>query len=444
MTYFTHQTGLKHQATFRNRVATFSKSTTSVLVLLGLCLSQTALADSIPAPTQVKSAIEGAVSQSLVVPDNKENSHLGKPYHSDKKFFFEGTCAQGTEVSTLGNTRQDLFMELNINEQKLSDILVGSASADIEFGPYSVHGDISIDTADLSDEFSTTFTFIYRVTPKSQVLVPDNGQSRFNPSSACVTSAGYATPGQVKESIGDQFIYATRSRAYITLNMKIEFKNKMHKNFFAGAILLENDVLSLSAEGEYLDLLESNSVNISVKAEQEGGDPTALQLAIGDVSDCSPAAIQNCLAHFDSVIQYAKNDFPDQFEGNTSAFVKTTHYTTSYGHAALDELVDTSSNTPQMNSLSKLAAIDIKQAYKEASLARARADSLMGGVIDSEHELYAQIEAVSECSDRNAVLWAAAATECLENPYGLGCYTIHKNVKVDADLCDTGILNLPI
>ena len=140
------------------------------------------------------------------------------------------------------------------------------------------------------------------------------------------------------ELAGDEFVTSIEYGAQLFVNMHVEYLNSQDKREIGGylGVDIAGGIVNVQGELDFLDDQSKESVKITVRAIQKGGEPTRLLTIIpNNIVTCSLSYPQPCFDLFSQAIQYAKNDFRYQFN-QLSDYNVVSYKTTRYDRSTAD------------------------------------------------------------------------------------------------------------
>ncbi|NQZ10456.1 MAG: hypothetical protein HRT35_25160, partial [Algicola sp.] len=306
--------------------------------------------------------------------------------------------------------------------------LSGSGSASLNLPSISANGHIEIATKSAADSYVGTYTLFARLKPKKSVLLPDVVQVGSVPLNTLVGTGVGLQPtfsmssrnetGEVLiATTGDEFVQAVEYGAWVMVTMKFEYLNAQDKIDIGGQIAVSfAGVVEVDADGNYVDIENAQSVNVSIIAKQVGGDPDQLPGVLStSIISCTLDAPENCLDVFAAAATYVRQDFPAQFQADSLEGYNVTRYFTSRydesGPVLASYMPDNYTNEQTFNS--KIALRAMSSRWERALLDARRADYLLNNSVAylSAGEV-TQIASLKTLANANATALSAAITTC--------------------------------
>ncbi len=230
----------------------------------------------------------------------------------------------------VGNSSGSYQLDISPEYSVVLDRLSGRLSADVDFGVVRASANASYAREMAADEFSTSYLFSYSINPKSKGMKLNS--LKINPKIPLENITDYC---------GHEFVSKIRYGGHLSVNLKLEFRNKKEKKEIGGRLKVKvGEIISIvDVEGELnkLSIDEKKSVKISVNAIQKGGNPLLLASTIPEnIIQCTLENPQPCFNSFVEIVKYAKKDFPSQFN-KTDDFNIISYITTPYEDAGFSE-----------------------------------------------------------------------------------------------------------
>ncbi|CCN47124.1 exported hypothetical protein [Vibrio nigripulchritudo MADA3029] len=231
-----------------------------------------------------------------------DTTFLGLSYDSESNSIGRAKCINGNEELTHSLSSQDFYIRRDQRSEKITSSNNGGLEVDIDFSAFILEAGGEIDEFGSQSKYSNSFTFSYNVVPYSKVLRPSN-------------NGGYEiSPYCGGQLFGDSFINAIDYGASLIVTVNIDYADDTTKKEISGAMGVNADgVFSLEISGLNNINELSRKLNISIKAKQNGGNETGIFTIIpNNFMECNLTDIHLCFDVFSSLINYAKNDLPNQ------------------------------------------------------------------------------------------------------------------------------------
>jgi hypothetical protein len=354
------------------------------------------------------------------------NDHirLGTGYNRDTNEFINVQTVDGRVDETLGNTVADTDLTIDGSYDEALSILNGKVDLDVTFPVVRVQAGADLAKEMTATEFSNTYTFQAWLTPKKRTLQPRDANVGYT-----VTSAGNTLATQYQSQLmalaGDSYISEIEYGAQLLVNMRVEYLSEQHKTDIGGYIGVDygkgNIGVNVDGQLRYIDEDLKKSVRISVRAVQKGGDPKQLLNIIpSNIISCSLDNYEPCFDLFVDAVNYAKNDFSNQFN-SLSDYNVVRYSATPYSVSSLDvRRLDPATEEPSFSYTVKVRQLE--DAFKEAIRHENRARSVLAKYSSWMTEAQrTAAEQVKAGAYNNAWIYNEYALMCRNNPYGSAC-----------------------
>jgi hypothetical protein len=354
------------------------------------------------------------------------NNHvmLGTGYNNDTGSFLNVQTVNGKVDETMGNTQATTKLESNSTYTEVLEQLNGSIDIDVSFPLVSVDAGGHIAKEMAASEFSNTYTFQAWLTPKKRTLVPHDTNVGFT-----LTTAGDTVANQYQSSMmklaGDSFVTDIEYGAQLLINLKVEYLSEQHKSDIGGHLGVSYGVgpIGVSVDGELRYIKESlkQSVRITVRAVQKGGDPRQLlQIIPNNIVTCTLDDYEPCFDLFVKATDYARLDFGNQF--NSLSDYHVVRYTTNkYANSSL-EVRKLDAASQQIDLGTTVQTVALENNFKSAIGHEQRARSALSAYQSwMTTEQVNKVEAIKQAAYDNALVYSRYALECRNNPYGSSC-----------------------
>ncbi|ASD69799.1 hypothetical protein [Pseudoalteromonas piscicida] len=354
------------------------------------------------------------------------NDHivLGTAYNSDQKRFLNVQTVAGETVETLGNTRVQFELVNNGSYDEVLRQLNGNVDVDVGFPVIRVKAGGHLAKEMSSTEFSNTYTFQASLTPKKRVLMPADANIGYT-----LTPSGNTLANEYQSKLmsmaGDGFISEIEYGAQLLINMKIEYLSEQHKSEIGGYLGVSygagNIGISVDGKLNYIDEDLKKSVRITVRALQKGGDPKQLLSIIpNNIITCSLDNYEPCFTLFEQAVNYAKNDFGNQFNAlsdyNVVRYKATPYEISSQDVRRLD------SGNKDIRFETTYRTLWLEDQFKKSVNHEHRARGVLAQYASWMTDVQRQkAEGVQEAAYNNAWIYEQYARVCRDNPYGTAC-----------------------
>ncbi|MDX1341235.1 MAG: internalin [Reinekea sp.] len=360
------------------------------------------------------------------------NDHviIGTAYNSATKEFLNHQPVTGRVTEEYGGVEFNFTYDTDTSYDEILSALNGSIDASVNISAVQVNAGAHIAKESAESEFSSSYTFTASTTPKKKVFVPVNANQGFT-----LSPVGNAIAtdfqGQLVEMAGDEFVTSIEYGAQLFVNMNIEYLNSEDKRDIGGylGVDIAGGIVSVQGELDFLDEESKESVKITVRAIQKGGDPTQLLNIIpNNIVTCSLSYPQPCFDLFAQAIQYAKNDFRYQFN-QLSDYNVVSYKTTRYDRSTAD--VKRLAPTYQDISFARNQLLfELTDKYKKALVDEQRAADVLSTYYSWIPEAQrASVVQLQKDAYKNAWLFYDAAEYCQSHPYGTECVDYWNNIN---------------
>ena len=376
--------------------------------------------------------------KSEVPATNRDYAMLGQAYHKDKMNFLNVNCVDGEKIETLGNTHAELSLQMDLSFSQLLDHLGGRLSVDTNFPVVRAGAEANYARDAAATEYANTFHFNWTITPKKIVLA--NNTYRLSP-----IGERYAkNPDKLLEKCGDEFLTAIEYGGSLDVDLKIEYRNQKDKKDISGKIQVGVgegiDIVKVDGSLQYLNEEIKQSVKISVRAQQKGGEPLKL---LGILPDnfivCTLAHPDPCFNVFSKAINYARDNLAEQFS-QSDRYNVVKYYTEKYENSGLDDLVPRS--IPILSHLVQLAREELEMLFQQTLVDSKRITTLTtsyGQLLSPEQAQ--KLQDLKKTISTNITLIAKASAYCYDNPY-TDCVEYHKDTMAKIVTYDRSILHI--
>lgn len=238
------------------------------------------------------------------------NDHimLGTAYHSGKIKFLNHQPVEGIVTEDLGNVEFIIKLIYDMNYSDTLKVLNGNVDLTVEVPVVRITAGGHIAKEISVSDFGSSYTFHVSATPKKRHLEPNDSNQGFT-----LSPVGHAIatdyPLKLLELAGDEFVTSIEYGARMLVNMKIDFLNESSKSDIGGHLKVDlaGGVASVDGRLNFISEDEKNSVRITVRAMQSGGDPIRLLGILPDnIVTCTLNNPEPCFNLFAEAIDYAK------------------------------------------------------------------------------------------------------------------------------------------
>ncbi len=428
------------------------------LICLGVAMASSAvLAKSTQDQNIVKMAMSSASTsefQSYIPGLINDHVILGTAYNSDTNEFLNVQPVAGSVVENLGNTQVQFELVNNASYEDVLSQLNGNVDVDVAFPVVRVNAGGHLAKEAASTEFSNTYTFQASLTPKKKVLQPLDINQGFS-LSAVGNELATNYQSKLMNLAGDSFITEIEYGAQLFINMKIEYLSEQHKSEIGGYLGVSygagNIGINVDGKLNYIDEELKKSVRITVRALQKGGEPTALLKVIpNNIISCSLDNYAPCFNLFEQAVNYAKNDFGDQFNA-LSDYNVVRYKAVPYKYSSL-EVKKLAAEEQEIRFETRYRTLWLEEQFKKSVNHEHRARSVLAKYASwMTQEQRNTVQTIKDGAYNNAWIYHEYATHCRDNPYGTACsdnWTDYQNSCSNSELpCiasyNLGDLNIP-
>jgi hypothetical protein len=360
------------------------------------------------------------------------NDHviIGTAYNSATKEFLNHQPVTGRVTEQYGGVEFNFTYDTETSYDEILSALNGSVDASVSISAVQVNAGAHIAKESAESEFSSSYTFTAATTPKKKVFVPNNTSEGFT-----LSPVGNAIAndfqGSLMDMAGDEFVTSIEYGAQLFVNMNIEYLNSEDKRDIGGylGVDIAGGIVSVQGELDFLDEESKESVKITVRAIQKGGDPTQLLNIIpNNIVTCSLSYPQPCFDLFAQAIGYAKNDFRYQFNA-LSDYNVVSYKTTRYERSTLD--VKRLAPAYQDISFARNQLLfELTDKYKKALVDEQRAADVLSTYYSwIPEDQRTSVVQLQKDAYKNAWLFYDAAEYCQSHPYGSLCVDYWNNIN---------------
>lgn len=284
-------------------------------------------------------AIAGADSEIPVTPDNYNYRPLGAGYDS-RKSAFRGDCVEVTNTQTPDRhlTSGSMNLKLEASQSALAEKLGMAAGGRYRSGVTTTSASAEFLNESKSNAYSITYNYIsedsyqeYAENSAKAPILPRPGIETYLKDSRTFFT-----------NCGNEYVYARQLSARLLVSMKISFVSKYERQRFAATFGIDSPAFSMNANLEKASQSFNSSNTISIRVEQQGGDPAKkghvlcpkleggqpdpeCARSARNVVNCSFGELGPCMQVIANVIAYANaqdgENFPKQIEGGKNYWV---------------------------------------------------------------------------------------------------------------------------
>ena len=368
----------------------------------------------------------------IIVP-GAYNDHipLGTAFNSISSEFLNFQPVMG-EMYEGDDTDSALTYQKNLSFRQTSSLLNGSASVGAHFHVVRVDAGAQLALDSASDAFSSSWVLSVTNIPNSQLIrgIDNVSEPSLSPSGQAMVDLNLSNSDLIKYA-GDRYIDRISYRAHLLVTMKAEYLSTTDKteiegylnvNFLQGTVGVEGELSSLTSE-------QKQSVKITVRAHQFGGDPSGLlSILPNNIVSCSLDNYEPCFALFTRAIDYGKGagefegiGFSDQIVTYEDANISS-YGTTAYADGGTDiEQLEAEAYNEQLNTA---LIIPLEDAYIAELEAQTRAQSLLNNYLGYlNHTQRLALKDIASAATNNAYALAELVDYCSNNYYGDDCAT---------------------
>lgn len=367
-----------------------------------------------------ENAAEGRKAQIEIPGSISDHAFLGTIYRSDQKDLKNAKCVEADYTEKKGNTEATMEMLYNMSFSKALKTVTGSLNVGANFPIVRASAGANLAQSFADTDSSKSFHFLLKVKPKKRV---------YDESTYRLTELGqkYAKdPAKLMENCGDAFVSAVEFGGSLHANLRFDFRNIADKDEIGGKINVKvgpegANIITLDGSLKYLTDKIKNSVVITIRANQFGGDPLELSNIIHTKTvQCTLENANECLTTFEMVMKYAKGSFKTQFK-TLDDYNVYKYYATTYEDARLDQLMPPQ-GYPKIDILTEMLRRDIEALYQKNLMLLKKANTIL--------EMYAnwlsaeqkqRVEKFKEDTFHNTWIYAEVSKFCYDSPYLKAC-----------------------
>ncbi|NQZ05700.1 MAG: hypothetical protein HRT35_00930 [Algicola sp.] len=339
----------------------------------------------------------------IVITDDNDTLKLGNGYNSntqqegERTNIFVSALSDGGVLGDLdgdgfddsavpvGNVKSSISAIVDLSYQGVLNQINVSGSAQLNLPSVTVSGSVDFAMETAVDSYSNTYTIIGRVSPKKMVLLPteeaENGvgtHQGLQPTQAMHNWVGIlGVSDALVNQIGDEFIQAVELGSWVMVTLRFDYLNEQDKKEIGGTLAVSMSGVEIEGEITWADIKNAETVNVTLRAHQVGGNPGELVNVLPDnFQSCTLAAPEACLDLFTNAVNYVKVDYPAQFV-LPSDYDRIKYYTSRYDESgpALAALMPTINDTLSFSS--KIALKKMTSEWAQAKLDVKRVNNLI-------------------------------------------------------------------
>lgn len=345
-----------------------------------------------------------------------DHAFLGTIYRSDQKDLKNAKCVEAETIEKKGNTEATMEMLYNMSFTKALNTVTGSLNAGANFPVVRASAGATLAQSFADTDSSKSFHFLLKVKPKKRI---------YDESTYRLTELGQKyseKPAKLLENCGDAFISGIEFGGSLHANLRFDFRNATDKDNIGGKITVKvgpegANIITLDGSLKYLTEKVRNSVKITIRASQFGGNPLELSNIIHTKTiQCTLENAGDCLKTFEMVLEYAKGSFKTQFK-TLDDFNVYKYYATTYEDARLDQLVPPQ-GYPKLDVLTEILRRDVEAAYQKSLMLLKKANTILEmytGWLTEEQKK--QVEKFKEDTFHNTWIYGEVSKFCYDNPY---------------------------
>jgi hypothetical protein len=219
-----------------------------------------------------------------------------------------------SDIIQLENLSSQINFSRAVSAKELESVLNVSAGAEVSYGIFSASANANYLKEASDSRYSENFSYVQTYSANAKYMVPDlYGNDLLNN-----IGRGALANGRFTEVCGDGFISSSKAGAVLITTVSIEFGSAKDKTEFDAQIKGGiKGIASLTAAFKKTLSTSEMSATLSVKAIQNGGDPSKLANVFGKpleggsfaISKCGKDDIDSCSRIIDGIIAYAQDDF---------------------------------------------------------------------------------------------------------------------------------------
>ena len=388
-------------------------------------LTCTAVAAALSAPL-------AAATTEIVPAAINDHVQLGTAYNSFANDFLNYQTVTGN-IDTNTASNSVVVFDRNVGLTEISSAINGNASLDADFPVIDVNANADIALASAADEYSSTWVLSQVVNGSSKSLSGGSqgflGLSPEGQTVANLINTQNLPSSQVLERAGSHYVSQINYGASLLVVMKAEYLNQSDRTDVEAAINVNFTAGDASLNGSFVDDRLRQSVRITVRAHQFGGDPLQLSQVIPqNIVQCSLENFAPCESLFENAIAYARGNFVNQISttlgnsGLTDEQKLDNLNVISYAVSPYDinqAVFQAPSGGYQVSGNNTTA---YEQEYEEQLTVYQRATALLGDFQGDQSQLQSEaIRAIGQAALANAGTMQDIVEFCRENPFNNDC-----------------------
>ena len=245
------------------------------------------------------------------------SAQLGQAYDTRIGKLFEYSCITGTTTVSGG-----LESQIDYHQDMTMDQFKREFDFDFGFsfgaGGMSLSPELNFAQENAVSRLSTTQTVVVRVNGRSEIL---------DPGSLAISANGDEAVRRFGDNVyqwcGNDYIQRIDYGASLVATLKYSFESESDKDLvgsklgvgFGGGVAGFFDMIGIRLGIRTMRQKARERTKVEIRGIQLGGQPENLTAVLPDSQiSCTLDDVEPCLAAFDKVLAYAKNDFPRQLE----------------------------------------------------------------------------------------------------------------------------------
>lgn len=345
-----------------------------------------------------------------------DHAFIGSVYKSNKLDIENKGCATGDVVETQGATKGEFELISDVSFEDALNTINGSINGGVNWPVVKVGAGATVAQEFADTRSSKSFYFVYRVKPKKR---------SYQTNSYRLTELGekYLTdPEKLYKNCGNSLITGIEYGGSLHVAIKFEFRNALDKRDIGGNMNVKIGpdgavVFNLDGSLNYVSKKVQNSVAVSIKATQFGGDPLKLTQVLNEKAIyCTLKNVDQCLIAFENVVRYARESFNSQFE-TLDKYNPVKYFATTYDQVGLNQLIPPG-GYPILEKLTEILRAEIEQEYRSQLM-----DNELASTILAKHGAWISMEQSDKLRQfkkdtfSNLQVLARISAYCYENPY---------------------------
>lgn len=253
---------------------------------------------------------------------------VGRGYSTDTQQIARNICFHSS-VSSTSSQQSSVNLDTAIRYGELEKLIKFSVSAKGGFGMFSASA--KADYLKSIEENSLTVSLNYLNTMQQKVYLSMSGYGIEALTDEAKLAYQEKGVNLFSLSCGDNYITSYSEGASLMVSLYLEFSDShTRESFMAKSGGKFANIFSAMSTIETMAKYDLMSGKVSIKAYQEGGEPSRLPEILGRdaegnyyVLSCDLNAMSNCKSAANSILDYARNSFPSQVSFTTGAGLTT-------------------------------------------------------------------------------------------------------------------------